>query len=266
MKSLSFSIVCSVMLLLGGIHSSLHTQPLDGRTIVQKNDQQQKSQDEYTEMTMTLISKTGKKRIRKVVQYQQTDDRGDKKILIRFLSPPDIKGTGLLTLEHHNREDEQWLYLPALRRIRRISAAEKSDNFVGTDFTYQDLKSEEMDQYNYRLTGEEVIDSIPCYVVEAIPNNKNERKKSAYGKRIFWISKDHFVLVQVHFFDKKGKLFKTLNAREIREIDNTNKWRAWHIEMINLNSGHRTILKYHQIKINRGVPGRFFSKRYLKRG
>lgn len=266
MKSLSFFTICSLIFLLGGNLRSLHTQPLDGRTIVQKNDQQQKSQDEYTEMTMTLISKTGKKRIRKVVQYQQTDNRGDKKILIRFLSPPDIKGTGLLTLEHHNREDEQWLYLPALRRVRRISAAEKSDNFVGTDFTYQDLKSEDMDQYHYRLTGEESIDSIPCYVVEAIPSTKSERKKSAYGKRIFWISKDHFVLVQVHFFDKKGKLFKILNASEIREIDKTNKWRAWHIEIKNLQNGHRTILKYDHIKINRGVPSRFFSKRYLKRG
>jgi outer membrane lipoprotein-sorting protein len=239
---------------------------ITGREIIKKNDQQRKAADEKLELTMKLINKKGNERIRKVIQFKKTNDKGQQKTLIRFLSPADVKGTGLLTIEHSDGDDDQWLYLPALRKVRRISASNKSDNFVGTDFSYQDLKSEQMENYQYTLLKEENINGTDCFVVEAVPNNDKEKKESGYSKRILWISKDNYVALQIYYYDKKGELFKEYKANDIRLIDGANKWRAHKIEMENHKKNHQTFLNYNNFLINKGIKDNLFTERYLKRG
>jgi outer membrane lipoprotein-sorting protein len=238
---------------------------ITAREIIIKNDQQRKAADEKLELTMKLINKKGKERVRKVIQFKKTNDNGQQKTLIRFLSPADVKGTGLLTIEHSDRDDDQWLYLPSLRKVRRISASNKSDNFVGTDFSYQDLKSEEMENYQYKLIKEEKINHTDCLVVEAVPNNDKEKKESGYSRRILWISKDNFVAIRIQYYNKKGELFKKFKATDIRLIDGTNKWRTHKIAMENLKKKHRTFLIYKNFLINKGIEDNVFTERYLKR-
>lgn len=241
-------------------------QDLTGLEIIQRNDDQRSAPREYTKMTMRLVDKKGRERLRKVVQYEKIGKDGDKRILIRFLAPADIKGTGLLTLEHKKGEDDQWLYLPAMRKVRRISPANKSDRFVGTDFTYQDLKSEEMSRYDYALAGKDTVRDELCYRVEAVPKDAKERRRSAYSKRVLWISARHFVLVKAFFYDKRGERFKTLQAYEIRRVEGSEKWRARRLEMRNLKTKHSTILNIEKIEIGRRIPENTFTVRTLRRG
>ncbi|MFQ6116110.1 MAG: outer membrane lipoprotein-sorting protein, partial [bacterium] len=133
MKTSIILITTTGFILLGSINITL-TQDLSALEIMKKNDQQRKSRDERVELTMKLINRKGKERVRKVSQVTMTDASDNQKSLIRFLSPADVKGTRLLTIEHSNRDDDQWLYLPALKKVRRISASDQSDNFMGTDF------------------------------------------------------------------------------------------------------------------------------------
>jgi outer membrane lipoprotein-sorting protein len=246
--------------------NNLNAQNLTAREIMNNNDTQQRANDESSELKMQLINKRGKIRTRKVVQVKKNAADLNEKTLIRFLSPADVKGTGMLTIEHSDRDDDQWLYLPALKKVRRISSSDKSDNFVGTDFTYQDLKSEELENYDYKILKTEKLGGFDCYVISAEPNNPKEKKESGYGKREIWIDKENFVNIQTKFYDKKGELFKILKAGDIRLIEGTKKWRAHKMEMENLKTNHKTILLFKHFKINKGIPDKKFTKRYLERG
>lgn len=246
--------------------NNLNAQNLTAREIMNNNDTQQRANDESSELEMQLINKRGKIRTRKVVQVKKNAADLNEKTLIRFLSPADVKGTGMLTIERSDRDDDQWLYLPALKKVRRISSSDKSDNFVGTDFTYQDLKSEELENYDYKILKKEKLGGLDCYVISAEPNNPKEKKESGYGKREIWIDKENFVNIQTKFYDKKGELFKILKAEDIRLIKGTKKRRAYKMEMENLKTKHKTVLLFNNFKINKGIPDKNFTKRYLKRG
>lgn len=242
------------------------SQGFSAREIMEKNDQQRKAEDEQVELTMKLINKKGKERVRKVRQFTKTDADDNQKSIIRFLSPADVKGTGLLTIEHTSRDDDQWLYLPALKKVRRISASDQSDNFMGTDFAYEDLGSEELENYDYQLLRAESLNGVECYLIEAVPNNDQERKESGYSKRHIWIRKDNFVGIQIKYYDKKGKLLKVFQASDVRLIEGTNTWRAHRMETENVQTGHKTVLLFDHFVINRGLKDNFFAQRYLERG
>lgn len=263
-NSIILTLAAAFVLLLGTKY--IFGQDFSALEIMKKNDQQRKSRDERVELTMKLINRKGKERVRKVSQFTMTDASDNQKSLIRFLSPADVKGTGLLTVEHSNRDDDQWLYLPALKKVRRISASDQSDNFMGTDFAYEDLGSEELENYDYKLLGTENLDGVECYLIEAVPNNEKEKKASGYSKRHLWIRRDNFVGILIKYYDKKGELLKIFKASDIRLIEGTNKWRAHRMEMENVQTRHKTVLLFDNFAINQGLKGKLFTQRYLQRG
>jgi len=259
-----FSLVIALALLSG--NHEISAQELTAKAIMEKNDQQRTTEDERVDLIMKLINKKGKERLRKITRLAKTDAVGNEKSLIRFLSPADVKGTGLLTIENTGRDDDQWLYLPALRKVRRISASNRSDSFMGSDFTYEDLGPEKLEDYDYSLIKTEVVDEVECFLIAAVPNNAKEKKASGYSKRHLWIRQDNFVVIRTDFYDKKGELAKTFTASDIRLIAGTGKWRAHRMEMKNLKTGHRTVLLFENFAINQGVKDDLFTRRYLKRG
>ncbi len=238
---------------------------LTAREIMEKNDRQMNSRDEESRFTMKLINKQGKQRTRTVSMYLKTDIRNNDKTLIRFLSPADVKGVGLLAMEDGERED-QWLYLPALKRVRRISSSEKSDSFMGSDFSYEDVEQNDLDNYAYTLLREEALDGQSCYVIQSIPVNEQTIKETAYSRTEVWIRQDNFIAARVDYFNHKGDLFKTMRSDNIRPIDGTDKWRAHLIDMRNVSTGHHTELQYDSIHIDRGLDDNLFTQRYLERG
>lgn len=261
--------------IIGVIPDSLRAKELSGRSIMEKNKVQQNSKDEEVTITMTLINKRGEKRIRKVRRIIKTDDKDLKKTLIIFESPPDVKGTKLLTIEYANKDDDQWFYLPALKRVRRIAATENDDSFMGSEVFFEDIRSEKLDDYQYTLLGTETFDAIELgtkvldgteyYVIEAVPKTKKKKEESTYSKRKLWICKDNFLTIRTEFYDRKGKLLKIFHSSDIRLVSKTDKLRFHKVDMHNVQINHKTELLFEDYKINQGIPNYFFTHQYLYR-
>jgi len=245
---------------------SLFAQQPTGREIMEKYKIQDRTNDSSVELKMTLINARGGKRERQLVQVTKTDAKDNRKALIRFTSPADIKGTGFLSIENDNRDDDNWLYLPALRKVRRIAGSDKTDSFMGTEFTYEDLDAEDLDAHEYKLIGSDTVDGVETWVVEARATSPKKIKETGYSKRELWISKDHYLIVQMKYYDKKGAYVKLYKASDIKQVPGTDKWRAYRMTMEDVRKGNKTVLELSNYQINQGVPDKYFSQRYLKRG
>lgn len=241
------------------------SEELTGLQIMERNEEQNKGDDEFNETSMRLINKRGQERRRKLEYYKKTDKDDNEKILICFLEPADVKGVGLLTIEHTDRDDDQWLYLPALKKVRRISSSDQGDSFMGTDYTYEDIRSEKVDKHNYEVIGNEVFDGHDCYLIEALPATEEQKKDSGYSKRVIWMRKDIFLMLRVKYYNRKGEHFKTEVRKDIVEAA-PNLYRPNFMEMKNHKTGHTTQITFDERKINSGLPDKLFTERTLKRG
>jgi outer membrane lipoprotein-sorting protein len=238
---------------------SVHARAdMTGREVMEKVDDRYTGEDQVAEMTMTLIKSTGRKRVRKVKVWQKHYGE-DTRSLMRFIEPADVKGTGFLVWEHEDREDDQWLYMPAQKKVRRISGGEKEDSFMGTDFSYEDIGSHSIDDYSYTLLHEEEYDGVPCYVVRSVPK---EGVKKSYSRTVSWVRKDNLVAVKIDFFDTKGELLKQLLVTSLEEIDGI--WTERVMEMDNVQKKHKTILSFDQIQYNTGLADDLFTERNLR--
>lgn len=235
-------------------------QTLTGAEIVEKAYNRPEGQDQTSDLKMTLTNKNGDTRIREISQF--TKDFGDvEKSIMFFLSPADIKNTSFMNWSYNdNREDDQWIYLPALRKVKRISSDSKSDYFMGSDFTYDDLGDRKVEQDTHKLLREETIEGKACYVVESIPLDEDYM----YSKTITWIEKATFIGVRKEFYDEDGELLKMLSIKKHENID------GYEIilisEMKNLQNGHTTEMRLSNVKINTGVDNSRFSERMMSRG
>ena len=240
-------------------------EPTTGRAVMELYDAQDRTRDTQVTMEMTLVDSRGRERHRSLTLQSRTDE-GLRKQLIRFLEPGDVEGTAFLTVEKAEGGDDAWLYLPALRRVRRIAGTDKRDRFVGTHFTYEDLDREDLERHAYELVGEEVLDGVATWVVRAEPSDPALREESGYGRRELWISQEHHVLVQAKLYDREGAYVRRLRAEDVRPVPQTDRWRAYRITMEDVREGGRTILRMTQYSIDRGVPEDLFTERYLRRG
>ncbi len=238
---------------------------LTGREIMERDEKQNKGEDEFNKTTMRLVNKRGQERKRKMEYYSKTGKDDNDKVLMRFLEPADVKGVGLLTIEHSDRDDDQWLYLPALKKVRRISSSDQGDSFMGTDYTYEDIRSEKLDKYNYIIIGGGTFDGNDCYMIKALPANEEQKRDSGYSKRIIWVRKDIFLMVQVKYYNKKGEHFKTSVRKDVVEAA-PGLYRPNFMKMENHKTGHSTTITFDERKMNTGLADRLFTERTLKRG
>ena len=163
---------------------------------------------------MVLVNSSGKKKARKLVTLRVTEN-GLEQQLLQFTDPADIKGTGFLTIEQPGWETEQFLYLPALRRTRRIVASQKSSRFVNTDFTYEDMERHPVDNYTYKITGSAKVGDIECYILESSPKPGVE---SQYSKTISHVTKESYVPLVAEYFDDKGTHIKTYKVMKLENV------------------------------------------------
>ncbi len=244
----------------------LNSQDPTGREIMEKYKEQELTNDESAEIHMKLIRSGGRVREREVRMISKTDEEENRKLLIRFLSPADVAGTGFLSIEYSDRDDDNWLYLPALRSVRRIASQDKTDSFVGTDFTYEDFDSEDLDAYDYTFVETETINDTETWKVEAIPTDPEKIEGTVYGKRELWVSKEHAVVVRAKHYDTDDVLIKELRSYDIRQVPGTETWRPYRMVMEDVESGNRTELELTDIEIDQGIPDDYFTQRYLQRG
>ncbi len=232
-----------------------------GREIIEIQDRMDDGfHDEVLRMDMVLINANGEKNVRRMIyqRFEMKED-GDKSIS-KFLKPKDIKGTGLLTYEHKVGDDDQWLYLPALKRIKRISSRNKSGSYMGSEFSYEDLASFEIEKFTYKYIREGMLDGIACFVVERYPVDE----KSGYTKQVTYIRKDNYQFKQIDYYDRKEDLLKVAYYAD-HKLHKNKYWRATQIHMKNVQTRKETVLDINDTKIGTGLNEPDFSKRTLKK-
>ena len=213
--------------------------------------------DAVSEMKMTLVNANGQTRERTMFMKVLEGESGDKS-LMEFLTPADVKGTKFLNYEHFDRDDDQWLYLPALKRVKRIASRNKSGSFMGSEFSYEDLSAFNVEKYTYEGDAETVtLEGASYYKTVRIPKEEN----SGYTKQVSWIDPKSFVIKRVDYYDRKKALLKTAVFSDYREMDGV--WRIGKIVMTNHQNDKKTILVWEKEKIKTGLTERDFNKRVL---
>ena len=237
------------------------------RDIMEKNFHVTKIKHLLNESTMTLTNDKGQQRVRKTRSVSLLQPNGiDSKIMIRFLQPGDVEGTGYLQVQHYDGEDDMWIYLPALKKVRRLVANNKKDSFVGSDFSYGDILVPVVDTYKHVILKSEALDGEDCWVIESVPASEQIRKDYGYGKKTSWIRKSNFMEKKVEFMDTGGRPLKTMVVPEIVEVDAAgHKWWALKREVKNLQTGHSTLLIFENLDTKKPVGEDFFTTRYLER-
>lgn len=237
-------------------------QTFTGKQIMQKVKDRPDGETRYSEMTMKLINKRNRVRERKLKSYSM-DIGKDKKTIMFFQYPGDVKGTGFLTWDYDEigKDDDKWLYLPAMKKTRRISGSSaKKDYFMGTDFTYDDMGSRNIDEDNHKLIKEETIEGYKCWVVESTSKDKQD----IFSKKMTWIRQDCLIVLKVEYYDKLGKLHRKLLLSEIKKIDGF--WQAHKLHMTNVQNKHQTLILISNPKFNINVSEEFFTVSNLERG
>ncbi len=216
--------------------------------------------DIKTTMNMILRNVRGDENSREMrFRTLEVQDDGDKSMII-FDTPPDIKGTGLLTFAHKVGDDDQWLNLPALKRVKRIASKNKSGPFVGSEFAFEDLSSQEVEKFTYKYLRDETHDGQDCFVVERYPVDKN----SGYTRQVTWIDKAHYRTLKVDYYDRKNAHLKTLNFHGYKlYLDKF--WRADLMLMVNHISGKSTDLVWRDYQFQTGLADRDFTRNALQR-
>ncbi len=216
--------------------------------------------DQQQTLLMVLRNKQGQESRRQIRgrALEVTGD-GDKALTI-FDSPADVKGTAFLSFTHVNEPDDQWLYLPALKRVKRIASKNKSGPFMGSEFAFEDMSSQEVDKYTYKWLRDEQLDGKDVYVIERVPVDKY----SGYTRQIVWMDKGIYHPLKVEFYDRKNALLKTLDFKGYQQYLGK-YWRPDSMEMNNHQNGKSTLLTFSDYKFNNGFTDRDFDRNSLKR-
>ena len=267
------------VLLLVGLGVSLATSPVlatSGATPVRGDTEEQRLGfeiaaradrsdrgfgDSEVELEMILRNAAGKesRRTLKIATLEVEDeDLGDRSLVI-FDNPNDIKGTALLSHANILDPDDQWLFLPALKRVKRISSANKSGPFVGSEFAFEDFTALELNKYDYNWLREEEYEGLVNDVVERSPRYEN----SGYTRQVSWVDRDVFQVRKVEFYDRRGDLLKTLTLKDYREYDGV--WRSHRFEMVNHQTGKSTDMIYGDYGFDTGLDESDFVKGRLSR-
>ena len=209
---------------------------------------------------------TATSRVRKTTGLTRLQDNGsDSMRLVRFLAPADIRGTATLLIEHARSDDDMWIYLPALGKVRRLSASNKRDSFFGTDFSYGDIIGHKASDWTHRLVREETIADAASYVIESTPVSDAVRQNTGYSKRLSWVRKEDFVAARVDFWDVAGQPLKRIDSSDIRRVGSNVRYQPMLSMAENLQTGHRTTIRFEEFAADQNVAADHFTPQRLER-
>ncbi|CAM2999035.1 outer membrane lipoprotein-sorting protein [Vibrio mytili] len=252
--------VSTIMVSLCASHVSLADETKGLEIAKERKARDEGWGDSVATMEMILRNAQGESSTRLIrLNSLEVADDGDKGLTI-FDEPRDVKGTAFLNHSHTVGADDQWLYLPALKRVKRISSRNKSGPFMGSEFAYEDLSSFEIEKYHFNYLKDDSINGQDAFVVEQIPTDKN----SGYTKQIVWVDKAYYRPLKVEYYDRKGTLLKTLTYSDYQHyLDQY--WRAHTMAMINHQTGKSTELTTTEMTFKTGLTDNDFHKNVLKR-
>ncbi len=246
----------TLIVILGG---TLSAQQPTGLEIIEKAYNRPASKTTEANLSMILENSKGVQRVREIKQYTKDFSDVEKKLMI-FLKPKDVKNTTFMNWSFDDGSEDQWIYLPALKKIKRISSDSDSDYFMGSDFTYDDLGDRHPSEDTHKIIGEETIDGQACYIVESIPLDD----EYMYSKTVTWIIKDKWIGYKKEFYDEDEELLKRLSLVKYETFDDVIV--LTEVRMVNQQNGHSTIMRLSDVEINKTIADNMFTERMMKRG
>ncbi|MGQ9618391.1 MAG: outer membrane lipoprotein-sorting protein [Candidatus Aminicenantia bacterium] len=243
--------------------TSLIVYPQTGREIMEKVVNKETWNDMTAELYLTIIDARGGKREREIKSFMKKYTKDETKMLMYFVKPADVKGTSFLIVEHKDRDDDRYLYIPALRRVKRILSSGKGGSFMASDFSFYDIGKPKLDDFKYNLASEEKVNGIDSYVIECIPSTSELEKDTGYSKIVRWVRKDNFMIIKADYYSREGKKSKTLDVEKIEEIEKVLFTTI--MTMKDVVSKRTSRMEFRNIKVNIGLKDSIFSETSLDR-
>jgi hypothetical protein len=235
----------------------------DGRACMHRIQQEARASTEIIEAVMTLTDASGRSRNRRATFYQKQRSPTCMARLIRFHSPPELAGAAVLSLENADREADWWIYVPTYHVTRRIPSRNRSEAFMGTDMSYEDLTDLRLDHYTFRLAGADTIEDIACRLLEAQPVESSGMSYSQYGRLVYWVEESRPLYRKAVLYGHDGAPIKEVRNSEAVMVGVT--WRWTKTEVITLETNHRTLVYVKDRRIGVPIPDRVFTERALRR-
>ncbi|MCI5191727.1 MAG: outer membrane lipoprotein-sorting protein [Candidatus Electrothrix sp. AW5] len=271
MKHLTLSILLSCSLLVAGSPTFAKKVQKDdpkARAIMQKVEDRDDGDNQENDMIMILIDKNGKERIRKIHSFSK-DFGEDTHRMMFFLHPPDVKDTGFLTYDYddESKDDDQWLYLPALRKTKRIASDDKSSSFMGSDLNYADMTSRDLEDYDFTLLKEQKDNGHKVWLIQALPRRPEVIDETGYKKSIVFVRQDNYFVVKAVHWVRDGGYLKYFDVKKLQQIDGI--WIATETHITKKKgkkTEHKTILKLDNVVFKDTMDKGIFTVRRLEKG
>ena len=218
----------------------------------------------FYDASLTITAKSGASRVREIALRRKMYD-GVKKSLITFSAPKEVAGVAYLSFEYDStkpgsKESENWLYMPAMKKVRRISGSSRQDDFMGSDFTYEDIGDRGLNKDNFTLLGEETAEGADCWKIDCAAKDSGEK----IPRRVLWIRKDNYLLQKAQLFDQRGELQRELVCSDISKIDGI--WTVHKMVMTNVQTGHSSTMQMKSVKYNIDLADSIFAVSSIERG
>ena len=241
--------------------------PPDGRSIMERSREVSKLDGMEAVSTLRIYDAKGRERVRQTSMASRLYDNGaTEKRIIRFLSPAEVKGTGMLIYDYDEKNDDMWIYMPALRKTRRIISNEKSKSFMGSEFSNADMAAPSLEDFHYRVTGSDAVDGTECWMVEVLPVNEEIMDEVGYERQLAWIGKKDFVFRKAEYYDADDELIKQMLSTDVKQIEPSGKkYLATRMEMTNMQNGRKSVMTIDKIQYNPDVKEEYFTLGYLER-
>ncbi|SFU53518.1 outer membrane lipoprotein-sorting protein [Pseudoduganella namucuonensis] len=242
-------------------------EEVNAAELAEKSYQATRVDSSVSEATFTMVNASGQERVRQTFGATKLQANGvDNRRVIRFRSPSDVRNTSTLVLENTGKSDEIWVYLPGLKKVRRLASNNTKSSFVGTDLSYGDLVGYRTADWNHKWLRKEDVQGVPCHVVESTPRTPEIAADSGYSKRVNWIARDNSVALRTEFYDANGNLLKTADNAEVRQVDAKHgKWQAMAVSVKNHQTGHKTLIKLTRFEAKGNVADDYFTTRYMEK-
>jgi len=238
------------------------------REIMQKVEDRDDGDNMTNEMEMILIDKRKKKRIRKFYSFKKNKGE-DKYSILFFIHPADVKNTGFLTYDYDDsdKDDDQWLYLPALRKTKRIASSDKDGSFMGSDLNYSDMTTSDLEDYDFALIKEVEVKGVRTWAIESVPRTKGVIDETGYKKALLFVRQDNYVIIRAAKYTKSGGYIKYVDVKTLEQIDGIWVSTETHVaKKKGKKTVHKTIMKLKNIKFNQNLDYNLFTLRQLEKG
>lgn len=250
--------------------SSFAQAELSGREIMTKNEEARKVSEFEARAKLTTGGTGASTKTRDFTLWRKVQKDGiHNSTFTRFHAPAEVRNEGILIIENPEGKNDVLLYLPNFKKIRRVESQQQSGSFMGSVFSYSDIATPHVDDYQYKTLGTEKCEGdakLSCYKIEGIPSNEEVRDRTKYSKSIAWVRADNFMVERAEYYQLDGKLWKKLRASEIKMIDTKNKkWLAHFLHITNLLTQEYTELRFSDVKANTGLSDAIFTQQNLQK-